>query len=100
MTGHLPSDLAVLACLCVAPGVALAWTWTGSRDPLVLGGVGLTLGGFVLPVLYFGLAMALRTRLSPALCLGAAAAVVAGCVAWHGVERRRALRRPPASRQP
>lgn len=90
VTGSVPLDVLLFLYAVVAPGVAIAWVSLSDPDPVVLVGVGLTIGVFCLPVLDFTLAMLLRTHINPPLLLGVGTAVLVCSAGLHRWRSRRA----------
>jgi hypothetical protein len=85
--------IALFFCCCVAPGLALAMVLVDRSTPLVVLTLGATLGLFLLPSLYFGLAILFGTNITPQLLLVTSVAVCALC-ATRWVHLRRTGEKP------
>jgi len=84
MTGSTFVDILLFLYGVVAPGIGIAWAVLDTRDPLVLGAVGTTIGLFALPPLAFIIAVAIGTHISLGLIVGLGTAVMAisGATIW------------------
>ena len=69
MTGSFVLDALIFVYVTAVPGMALAYATLDTQDSLAWMLVGLVLGIFGLPVLYFSLAMVVGTNINPVLLL-------------------------------
>ncbi len=69
VTGSFVLDALIFVYVTAVPGVAVAYATLNKQDSLAWMLVGLVLGIFGLPVLYFTLAMILGTNINPVLLL-------------------------------
>ena len=89
MSGSTAIDLLMFLLAVIAPGMAIAAVVLNTRDPLVVGAVGATLGTFALPLSAFAIAMLFQTHISPGLIVGQGALVLSLAGAVHFWRRRR-----------
>jgi|GEM_PF-5671162 len=76
VTGSFALDTLGFLYVTIVPGLALAYTALDKRDVLAWVTIGLVLGVFGLPILYFTLAMILRTNINPTLLLSTSTVVL------------------------
>ncbi len=69
VTGSFVLDALIFVYVTAVPGMALAYATLDKQDSLSWMLVGLVLGIFGLPVLYFSLAMVVGTNINPVLLL-------------------------------
>ena len=88
MTGSFALDTLVFCYVTIVPGLALAYTTLEKRDVLAWTTLGIVLGVFGLPVLYFTIAMILRTNINPTLLLGTSTVVLLATGIGHHWRKR------------
>ena len=88
VTGSTVIDLLMFLYAVIAPGMAIAAVVLDTRDPLVVGAVGATIGTFALPLSAFAVAMAFQTHISLGLIVGQGTLVLALAGAVHFWRRR------------
>ena len=88
VTGSFALDTLVFCYVTIVPGLALATTALEKRDVLAWVTIGLVLGVFGLPILYFTLAMILRTNINPTLLLSTSTVVLLATGIRHHWRKR------------
>ena len=71
-------DALIFVYITAVPGIAMSYTALNKQEPLSWLLVGLVLGIFGLPVLYFTLAMVVGTNINPVLMVSTSTVILLG----------------------